>query len=100
LYANRSFCEAVLKEKLHFIFFCKPGSHPRLYETVGNSYTGEKTAERWDGHYHIISTWQRPNGVPLRNTKDALMVSYVYFEMKRRETGEAVYRNSRITDSR
>jgi hypothetical protein len=26
------------------------------------------------------------------------MVSYVYFEMRRRETGEAVYRNSRIMD--
>jgi hypothetical protein len=26
------------------------------------------------------------------------MASYVYFEMKRRETGEVVYKNSRITD--
>jgi hypothetical protein len=34
LYANRSFCEAVLKEKLHFIFVRNPGSHPRLYEMV------------------------------------------------------------------
>jgi hypothetical protein len=98
LYANQLFCGAVLKEKLHFIFTCKSGSHPWLYETVGNSYPGEKTAERWDGHYHIISTWWWLNGVPLRDTKDALMVNYVYFEMKRRETGEVVYRNSWITD--
>jgi hypothetical protein len=27
------------------------------------------------------------------------MVNYVYFEMKRRETGEAVYRNGWITDN-
>jgi hypothetical protein len=46
LYANRSFCRAVMKEKLHFIFVCKPGSHPQLYETVGNPYVKEKTAEK------------------------------------------------------
>jgi hypothetical protein len=49
LYANQSFCKAilaVLDEKLHFIFACKPGLHPWLYGTVENSYTGEKTAER------------------------------------------------------
>jgi hypothetical protein len=98
LYANQPFCEAVLKEGLHFIFVCKPGSHPWLYEMVENSYTEEKTAERWDGHYHIISTWRWLNGVPLQDTKDALMVNYIYFEMKRRETVEVVYRNSWITD--
>jgi hypothetical protein len=49
LYANRPFCKAVLKEKPHFIFACRPGSHPWLYETVGNSYVKEKTAERLDG---------------------------------------------------
>jgi hypothetical protein len=74
LYANRPFCETVLKEK--------PGSHPQLYETVENSYVKEKTAERWDGHYHIIGTWWWLNGVPLRDTKDALMASYIYFEMR------------------
>jgi hypothetical protein len=98
LYANQPFCEAVLKEKMHFIFTCKPGSHPQLYETVENSYVKEKTAEKWDGRYHIISTWRWLNGVPLRNTKDALMASYIYFEMKRRETGEAAYKNGWITD--
>jgi hypothetical protein len=56
--------------------------HRRLYKTVENPYAGEKTAEKWDGHYHIISTWRHLNGVLLRNMKDALMINYVYFEMK------------------
>ncbi|MDR0410155.1 MAG: hypothetical protein LBH18_07170, partial [Spirochaetaceae bacterium] len=47
----------------------------------------------------LISTWRHLNGVQLRDTKDTLMVNYVYFEMKRRETGEAVYRNGWITDN-
>jgi hypothetical protein len=87
-----------IEGKTAFIFACKPGSHPWLYETVGNSYVKEKTAERRDGHCHIISTWRWLNGVPPRDTKDALMVNYVCFEMKRGETGEVVYRNSRVTD--
>jgi hypothetical protein len=98
LYAAQPFCEAVVKEKLHFIFTCKPASHPWLYETVEHSYSEEKRAERWDGHYHIVSTWRWVNGVPLRDTKDARMVNYIFFEMKRRETGEVVYKNSWITD--
>jgi hypothetical protein len=98
LYASQPFCQAVLKEKLHCIFICKPDSHPWLYETVANSYSEEKRAERWDGHYHIINAWRRVNGVPLRDTKDAPMVNYICFEMKRCETGEAVYKNSWITD--
>jgi hypothetical protein len=98
LYVNHPFYGAVLKEKPRFIFTRNPGSHPHLYETVENSYVKEKNAEKWDGRCHIISTWRWLNGVPLRDRKDALMVNYGCFEMKRRETGEAVYRNSWITD--
>jgi hypothetical protein len=49
-------------------------------------------------YHHIISTWRWLNEVPLRDTKDALMANYICFEMKRRETGEVVYRNNWITD--
>jgi hypothetical protein len=100
LYANQPFCGAVLKEKLRFIFTCKPGSHLWPYETLKNPYAGERTAERRDGRCHSLNAWRRLDGVPLRDTKDALMVNYGYFEMKRRETGEAVCRNSWITTSR
>jgi hypothetical protein len=97
LYANQPFLRGGIEGKVAF-FACKPGSHPQLYETVENSYVKEKTPERWDGRCHIISTWRQLNEVPLRDTKDALMVNYGCFEMKRREPGEMVYKNGWITN--
>ena len=34
LYSRQPLCEAVLTEGLHFLFVCKPSSHPTLYEWV------------------------------------------------------------------
>jgi hypothetical protein len=47
LFSNYPFCTAVLKENMHFIFTCKPASHPWLTETVENSVLEEKIVSKW-----------------------------------------------------
>ena len=34
LYSNQPFCALVLQHQCHFIFTCKPDSHPKIYERV------------------------------------------------------------------
>ena len=98
LYSNQPFCEEVLRQKMSFLFTCKPASHPWLSETVEHSYLEEKKERKWTGRYHQSITYRWINGVPLRDSKDALMVNYLYLQIRNEKTGKAVYTNSWITD--
>jgi hypothetical protein len=98
LYSNQPFCESVLDKKMSFIFTCKPDSHPWLSETVENSFLEAKEIRKWNGRHHQISVYKWINGVPLRDSKDALMVNYLYLQIKNEKTGKASYTNSWITD--
>jgi len=100
LYSNQPFCELVLEQKMSFIFTCKPESHPWLNETVEQSFLEEKVLKKWTGRYNQISTYRWINGVPLRDSKDALMVNYLYLQIKNEKTGKTSYTNSWITDKK
>jgi hypothetical protein len=100
LYSNQPFCESVLAQKMSFIFTCKPDSHPWLKETVEHSFLEEKVIRKWNGRSHQVSTYQWINGVPLRDSKDALMVNYFYLQIKNEKTGKVSYTNSWITDKK
>jgi len=100
LFSNQPFCEAVLKKELSFIFTCKPDSHPWLTETVENSFLDEKVVRIWKGTYKQSSTYRWINGVPLRDSKDALMVNYLYLQIRNEKTGKAMYTCSWVTDKK
>jgi hypothetical protein len=88
----------VLAQKMSFIFTCKPDSHSWLSETVEYSFLEEKVIRKWNGQHHEVSTYRWINGVPLRDSKDALLVNYLYLQVKNEQTGEAIFTNSWITD--
>jgi hypothetical protein len=98
LFSNQPFCEAVLQQNMSFIFTCKPDSHPWLSETVENSYLQEKVVTKWTGKYNQSSTYRWISGVPLRDSKDALTVNYLYLQIRNEKTGKVMYTNSWITD--
>jgi len=100
LYSNQPFCEMVIENKMSFIFTCKPDSHPWLTETVEHSFLEEKAVKKWTGRSNQISTYRWINGVPLRDSKDALMVNYLYLQARNEKTGEVGYTNSWVTDKK
>ena len=86
-----------MEQSLSFLFTCKPLSHPWLTETVENSYLDENIVRKWTGAYNQISTYRWINGVPLRDSKDALMVNYLYLQIRNEKTGKVMYTGSWIT---
>ena len=100
LFSCQPFCEEVLKQKMSFIFTCKPDSHPWLSETVEYSYLEDKEVRKWTGRYNQISTYRWINEVPLRDSKDALMVNYFYLQVRNEKTGKVSYTNSWVTDKK
>jgi hypothetical protein len=98
LYSDQPFCQAVLAQKMRFLFTCKAESHPWLSETVEQSFLEEQEVKKGDGRHNQISTYRWINGVPLRDSKDALMVNYLYMQIRNEKTGKAGYTNSWVTD--
>ena len=58
LYSDQPFCEAVLAQKMSFLFTCKPDSHPWLSETVEQSFLEEHEVKKWTGRHNQISTYR------------------------------------------
>jgi hypothetical protein len=100
LYPDQPFCELVWQGGMSFIFTCKPDSHPRLSETVENSCLEEKEVGKWTGRRRQVCVCRWINGVPLRDSSDALLVNYLYFQIRGEQTGKPVYTNSRVTDKK
>jgi hypothetical protein len=98
LYSNQPFCESVLSQNMSFLFTCKSSSHRWLSETVEHSFLDEKVIRKWNGRHHQVSTYRWINGVPLRDSKDALMVNYFYLQIINEKTGKVSYTCSWITD--
>jgi hypothetical protein len=98
LFSDQPFCEAVLAQKMSFLFTCKAESHPWLSETVEQSFLEAHEARKWTGQYKQISRYRWINGVPLRDSKDALKVNYLHLEIWNEKTGKATYTSSWVTD--
>ena len=97
LYSRQPMCEAVLAANSHFIFVCKPDSHPLIQEYIAGIKLPtrivpvKKASKRFTHRYRWLS------GVPLRDGKDALTVNWFEIEI-RNAAGDVTYRNSFITD--
>lgn len=80
LYCHQPFCEAVLAQRMQFIFTCKPLSHTLLHEWVsdqtriGQRHTVQQV--RKTGKKQFTDTYSYVNQVPLRDSDDALMVNW------------------------
>jgi hypothetical protein len=97
LFSRQPLCEAVRDVGGHFIFVCKPSSHPLIQEYITgiDLATHQETIKR--GKKHSIFRYRWINDVPLRDGKDALHANWLEIEI-RNAGGEVTYRNSFITD--
>jgi hypothetical protein len=97
LFSRQPLCQAVLDTGGHFLFVCKPSSHPLIEEYL----TGvdwpmvEPTVRR--GKQRFVYRYRWLPDVPLRDGKDALRVNWFAIEIVNAK-GETTYRNSFVTD--
>jgi hypothetical protein len=104
LYAHQPFCQQVLKNKLNFIFVCKPDSHPKLYEWLDflqakpDEALPTLTRRHWNGQFAEIWTYRYLNQVPLRGGAQALAVNWCELTITREDTGQRLYLNSFVTN--
>ncbi len=101
LYAHQPFCRRTLLYGFHFLFVCKPESHPTLYQWVNLLKPGPdlrtlKARVKAGGQW-LTYTYRWANGVPLAEGDDALKVNWC--ELTVTDADEKVlYRNGWITD--
>ena len=103
LYSKQPICKEALAQGFHYLFVCKPETHKALYEWVEAFEEGVDrhtiTKRYWKGRFRVIHTYRYANGVPLRDTDDAMDVNWCEITISK-ESGELIYRNSFITDHR
>ena len=101
LYAKQPVCLEVLKRNFNFIFVCKPSSHNYLAGWLDEADPEEDLHEfsvtQWTGKKHLSYTYQYANGVPLRDSKDALAVSWAQLTITN-ERGDVTFRNSFVSN--
>jgi hypothetical protein len=97
IYCHQPFCQRTLDADMHFIFTCKPDSHPTVYEWVADftraGQIATLTRTRRKGKKHFTDTYRYLNDVPLRDSDDALLVNWCEL-ITTREDGTVQYRNA------
>jgi hypothetical protein len=100
IYAHQPFCRRTLLHGFHFIFVCKPDSHPTLYQWVNLLQRPDlgflKMRVKVGAHFHTY-TYRYANGVPLAEGPDALKVNWCEVTVTDHQ-GQVVYRNGFVTD--
>jgi hypothetical protein len=97
LYACQPVAEAIQASGGAFILTCKPSSHKTIAEYLAGAELNEhrQTVHQPGKKSAIVYRWM--NEVPLRNTKDALIVNWFSIEIFNGK-GKRTYHNSFITD--
>ena len=97
LYCHEPFCRELQTLGLGFILVCKPSSHPTTYEWLEglqrNGAVHTLSRKRWTGKRHEIDTYRYADTLPLRDTKDALMVNWCEITTTT-EDGKVLYHNT------
>ncbi len=103
LYCHQPFCQQVLAANMAFLFTCKPDSHRALYEWIGDFSRMRELATlvrtRWTGKKRLTDTYRYANQVPLRDSDDALMLSWCELTTTD-EQGKVLYHNAWATSHR
>ena len=102
LYAHQPFCRRVLLQRSHFIFTCKPDSHPYLSEWVRLLEQGGELCTvalrvkdakgRWEEH-----TYRYANGVPLAEGEGTLKVNWCEVTIRGKHR-KSPYHSAWVTD--
>jgi hypothetical protein len=97
LFSRQPLCQAVLDVGGHFIFVCKPSSHPTIegYLTGIELPSVEEIVKR--GKQRFTHRYRWLCEVPLRDGKDALKVNWFEIEIIN-PAGKTTFRNSFVTD--
>jgi len=102
LYSNQPFCALVVQHRCHFIFTCKPDSHPQCYERVAfwqaNDVLAERQEHHWNGRCTAVTLVRYLNDVLLRRGDKALSVDWFAITVVNAKTGEQLYHNTCITN--
>jgi len=100
LYAHQPFCRRTLLYGFHFIFTCKPDSHPTLYRWVnllqGPDLGTLKTRVKSGSQWHTYA-YRWANQVPLAEGEGALPVNWCELTLTDPQ-GQVLYHNAWITD--
>lgn len=97
LFSRQPLCEAVLAAGAHFIFVCKPSSHPLISEYIAGAELGRRDDKVKHAKSYKFYRYRWIEKVPLRDGKDALEVNWFEIEIVKPD-GTVTYRNSFITD--
>lgn len=97
LFSRQPICEAVLAAGAHFLFVCKPASHPAIEAFRWGVVLDELKLKVKRGRHRFTYRYQWMNGVPLRGDENAIAVNWLTIEMID-PTGKVTHRNSFITD--
>jgi len=97
LFSRQPLCQAVLDAGGHFIFVCKPSSHPLIQEYLSGADLPMLVQTVKRGKQRFVYRYRWLPDVPLRNGSDALMVNWFEIEIINAR-GETTYRNSFVTD--
>lgn len=97
LYSCQPICQAVREVGGHFLFVCKPDSHPTLQEYLAGIDLPVHEQRIKRGRQRFVYRYRWLCDLPLRDGADALNVNWLSIEIVN-PAGEITYRNSFITD--
>jgi len=97
LMSRQPICQAVLDEGGHFLFVCKPDSHPAIEEFRAGIVLDELIQRTRRGRQWTTYRYQWLCNVPLRGDAKAINVNWLMIEIVNHD-GTVTYRNSFITN--
>ncbi len=95
LFSRQPICQAVRDVGGHFLFVCKPSSHPTIEEYLRGIALEELKPPRKRGRQRVTYRWLCD--LPLRGDAAAMTVNWLMIEIANAD-GKVTYRNSFITD--
>jgi hypothetical protein len=97
LYCHQPLCQQLLEQQFNFILVCRPESHTTVYEHLEGIDLPTLTTKRWTGKVEETYTYRYLNGVPLKDSDDALLVNWCEITLTRPD-GKVTYKNSFATN--
>jgi hypothetical protein len=97
LFSRQPICEAVLAAGGHFLFVCKPASHPTIEEYRTGVALDELKQRVKRGREWFTYRYRWMCEVPLRGDDSAMTVNWLMIEIIN-AAGVVTYRNSFVTD--
>jgi len=102
LYCHQPFCDLLTAQHCHFVFTCKPESHPALYEEIALlakiGAVQECTERCWTPQRMEVRHYRYVTRVPLRSEPPVRYVNWCEVTITDAATGAQLYHNAWATD--